>query len=125
MGIDFEVNRPIYVQVQEDLILQIISGSLQPGDRLPSIRDLAFSYRVNPNTVQRALMELDRLGLTQAERTSGRYVRAPEEEIQKQKEKYILAVLAKCEEKLNRIGITVEEACSWVRQSGKRKEKKK
>lgn len=112
MGADFVTDRPLYMQLQEEIVLQIITGMLRPGDRLPSTRELALEYRVNPNTVQRALMELDRLGLTQTERTSGRFVRAHQAEIKRQKRLYIQTLLRECDEKLQRLGTSMQEVCS-------------
>lgn len=68
--------RPIWVQLVETFRLRIVSGHWPPGTRIPSVRELASDAGVNPNTVQRALAELDRSGLTSAERTSGRFVTA-------------------------------------------------
>ncbi|WP_172119617.1 GntR family transcriptional regulator [Actinomyces faecalis] len=69
-------SRPIWVQLVAELRLRIVSGQWAPGSRIPSVRELASSAGVNPNTVQRALAELDRTGLTAAERTAGRFVTA-------------------------------------------------
>ena len=67
-------DRPIYAQLIEQIQRQIISGAYQPGERLPSVRDLAAQAAVNPNTMQRALSELERSGLVFTQRTSGRYI---------------------------------------------------
>ena len=67
-------DRPIYAQLIEQIQRQIISGAYQPGERLPSVRDLAAQAAVNPNTMQRALSELERSGLLFTQRTSGRYI---------------------------------------------------
>lgn len=67
-------DRPIYAQLLEKLKMQIVSGFYQPGDRLPSVRDLAQEASVNPNTMQKAFTELERSGLIITQRTSGRIV---------------------------------------------------
>ena len=69
-----EKDRPIYTQLIEQIERKIICGYYQPGERLPSVRDLASEAAVNPNTMQRALTELERDGLVYAQRTSGRYI---------------------------------------------------
>lgn len=69
-------SRPIWVQLVAEFRLRIVSGQWEPGSKIPSVRELASSAGVNPNTVQRALAELDRTGLTAAERTAGRFVTA-------------------------------------------------
>ncbi|SPT52765.1 Uncharacterized HTH-type transcriptional regulator ydcR [Actinomyces bovis] len=68
--------RPIWIQLVDDFRQRIVSGQWPAGSRIPSVRELAVDTGVNPNTVQRALGELDRTGLTCAERTAGRYVTA-------------------------------------------------
>ena len=70
----FTNDRPIYLQIAEQIILQIASGSYAPGERLPSVRDFAAQAGVNPNTMQRAFSELERDGLVSANRTAGRSV---------------------------------------------------
>ena len=65
---------PIYSQLVEQIELAIVSGAFLPGDRLPSVRDLAMEAGVNPNTMQRALQELEREGMVFSQRTSGRFV---------------------------------------------------
>ena len=70
----FDNQRPIYLQLADLFRERIVTGEWQPGTRMDSVRDLAFAYGVNPNTVQRALAELDREGLSLSERTTGRFV---------------------------------------------------
>lgn len=79
MGWEFDGNRPIYAQMAEILKSHIISGRYSPGERLPTVRDLAGEAGVNPNTVQRALAELERAGLVHTMRTQGRFVTLSED----------------------------------------------
>lgn len=67
-------DRPIYAQLVEKLKMQIVSGFYHPGDRLPSVRELAQEASVNPNTMQKAFSELEKSGLIITQRTSGRMV---------------------------------------------------
>lgn len=67
-------DRPIFVQILERIRIDIVSGKYQPGERLPSVRELAAEVAVNPNTMQRAFAELERLGLVYSKRTSGRFI---------------------------------------------------
>ena len=71
---DLDDSRPIWIQLVDDFRMRIVTGIWPAGTRIPSVRDLATQAGVNPNTVQRALAELDRSGLTAAERTAGRFV---------------------------------------------------
>lgn len=75
-------NVPIYVQIMDAVKHSIVSGELKPGDKIMSVRDMASHFGVNPNTIQRALLELEREGLLAAERAQGRYVAADENAIE-------------------------------------------
>lgn len=71
---NFDNSRPIYLQILEDFKLKISSGQWKVNDKIEPVRKLAEDYEVNPNTVQRALTELEREGLAVSNRTSGRFV---------------------------------------------------
>lgn len=74
MAWNFNDNAPIYMQIVNTLRGNIASGVYPPGSRLPSVRDLALEAGVNPNTMQRALAELERSGLVNSQRTAGRFI---------------------------------------------------
>ncbi|NFN92617.1 GntR family transcriptional regulator [Clostridium botulinum] len=74
MGWEFKDDRPIYLQLIDQLQLRIISGIYITGDKLPSVRELASEASVNPNTMQKALTELERKNLVFTQRTSGRFI---------------------------------------------------
>lgn len=74
MSWSFSDDRPIWIQLNEQLTLQIVSGIYNPGDALPSVRTLAAEAGVNPNTMQRAMAELESQGLIETKRTAGRIV---------------------------------------------------
>lgn len=71
---EFDNNRPIYLQLLEDFKLKISSGQWKSGEKMDTVRNLAKSYGVNPNTVQRALQDLEREGLAKSNRTTGRFI---------------------------------------------------
>ena len=71
---NLDSSRPIYLQIIERVQMDIITGRYQPGDKLPSVRNLAQEAAVNPNTMQKALSELERSGLIYSQRTSGRFI---------------------------------------------------
>ena len=70
----FSNDAPIYTQLIQQIKVGIVTGAFPPGERLPSVRDLATEAGVNPNTMQRALAELERDGLVYSQRTAGRFV---------------------------------------------------
>ena len=78
--------RPIYLQLMERIQRDIISGVYKTGDRLPSVRDLAMDAAVNPNTMQKALSELERSGLVYSHRASGRFITDDQPLIRKMRE---------------------------------------
>ena len=71
---EFDNNTPIYIQVMDMIKKQIVSKELQGGDKLPSVRELAITLKVNPNTIQRTYQELEREGISETQRGLGRYV---------------------------------------------------
>ena len=70
----FDNERPIYIQLVEHLRVSIVSGRFSKGERLPSVRELALMAKVNPNTMQKALVELEDERLIYTERTNGKFV---------------------------------------------------
>ena len=83
---ELDSERPVYIQLIEKLKADIISGYYKAGDKLPSVRDLAAQALVNPNTMQKALSELERTGLIYTNRTAGRFITSDENIIRKLKE---------------------------------------
>lgn len=71
---DFNNASPIWLQLVTEFSRRIVVGQWPPGERIAGVRELALELKVNPNTVQRALAELERQGLCRSERTSGRFV---------------------------------------------------
>ena len=71
---EMESGRPIYIQIVDKISMQIVSGQYRPGDKLPSVRELAAIANVNPNTMQRAFTELEQMNLVLTQRTAGRTV---------------------------------------------------
>ncbi len=71
---NLDSDRPIFLQIVERIQMDIIAGRYAPGDKLPSVRELAAEAAVNPNTMQKAFQELERTGLVHSQRTSGRFI---------------------------------------------------
>ena len=76
MQINFDESIPIYVQIMQGVMWDVAVGTLAPGDKLLSVRDLARDAKTNPNTVQRAYMELERIGIVETQRGQGTFIRA-------------------------------------------------
>ena len=86
MEYNFDNERPIYIQLIKLIEREIVSGRLKNGERIPSVREYANSFKVNPNTMQKALMELEKEGLIYIERTNGKYITEDTELIKKVKD---------------------------------------
>ena len=101
--------KPIYAQLVEKVQLDIVTGRYQPGEKLPSVRELAASAAVNPNTMQKALSELEGSGLLYALRTSGRFVTDDTGLIQEVRQQLASAEVRTFVEKMHRLGMTSGE----------------
>jgi len=83
----FDANIPIYIQVVDIIKREIVNGKLKPGDKILSVREMSIKFGVNPNTIQKALFQLEREGFIRTERAVGKYVSDNEELIEVYKEK--------------------------------------
>ena len=114
MNILFDNNIPIYIQLVDGLKLDIISGKIKAGERLPSVRELALKIKVNPNTVQKALAELESLGLIYTERTNGKFVTNDEKLIKKLRDEYANNLVSKFISNMNDLGINNDEIVYYI-----------
>lgn len=106
--------RPVYIQLIEQIQSGIISGQFKPGDKLPSVRDLASEATVNPNTMQKALSELERTGLIYTNRTSGRFITSDEEMIKKLKKLSAKELVQDFIDRMEQLGYEPQETLSIV-----------
>lgn len=114
----FDNERPIYVQLVEKIRLEIISGKLKPGERILSVRELAITARVNPNTMQKALSELEDEGLIYTQRTNGKFVTENKELIEKIKKELAEEKVNNYLKDMKNIGITYQEALKYLQELG-------
>lgn len=105
----FNNSVPIYLQIVSEIKKQIVSGKLIPGERIPSVRELALTYKVNPNTMQKALIELEENGLIKTERTNGKFVTEDENIINKIKNDYADNLTQNYLSEMISLGITKQE----------------
>lgn len=113
---NFDNDRPIYIQLVESLKKYIISGKIKPGDRLPSVRDLALMIKVNPNTIQRALSELEDASLIYTERTNGKFVTCDKEIIAKYKNDLIKKETDFYLSCMNELGLSKKEVIKYLKE---------
>ena len=109
MSWNLDHNMPIYLQLMDRIQRDIISGRYGPGDKLPSVRELAVEAAVNPNTMQKALSELERRGLVYSQRTSGRFITEDEELIKELKKEQAAGYLAEFMANMHNLGLKDEE----------------
>ncbi|MBP5174851.1 MAG: GntR family transcriptional regulator [Treponema sp.] len=105
----FTSDKPIYLQLTDYFKSRIISGEFPPGSRIESVRDLAIKARVNPNTMQKALSELERMELVRTERTSGRFITDDKEKIETMRKELAEKEVAAFIEKMKAFGFTKDE----------------
>lgn len=118
----FDNDRPIYVQLVEKLKAQIVSGELKQGERIPSVRELALTARVNPNTMQKALSELESEELIFTERTNGKFVTSNKDVIDKVKDELAREKVEKYLLDMKNIGLNYDEAIKCLQEFILRKE---
>ncbi|AST91463.1 MULTISPECIES: GntR family transcriptional regulator [Sutcliffiella] len=70
----YDTDKPIYLQIIDRITKQVIRGEIKPGDKLPSVREMAIQSEVNPNTVQRTYQEMERMGMVETRRGQGTFV---------------------------------------------------
>ncbi len=109
MAWKLDSDRPIYTQILEVITIRIVSGQYAPGDRLPSVRELAAEAGVNPNTMQKALSELERSGLVTTQRTSGRTVTDDMEQVKQMRNHLAQTHVKEFIEKMEELGFHKEE----------------
>ena len=112
--LDYRDSRPIYAQIVDGFREQITGGVLRPGGKLPSVRDLAAQAQVNPNTMQRALTELEREGLLVSGGTSGRSVTQDEAVLVAMREQTLEELARECAEKFMTFGVTPTQAAQLL-----------
>lgn len=109
MAWNFAADRPIYAQLVEQIQERIVSGRYPAGSRLPSVRELATDAAVNPNTMQRALAQLETEGLVCSQRTSGRFVTKEEDRIMEFKQALAQKVVRDFLAQIARLGYTRQD----------------
>ena len=114
----FENNIPIYIQLLEYMKIYLISGVFKCGDKLPSVRDFAITFKVNPNTMQKALAELENMGLIYTERTNGKYVTKDKELIEKLKDEYAITLAKSYFQGMKKIGLGKADSIKYLESIG-------
>ena len=115
----FDNVRPIYIQLVEMIRIEIVSGKFKKGQKIPSVRELALIMKVNPNTMQKALLELENEKLIYTERTNGKYVTSDENMIEKVKAELAKEIVSNYLNSMKNIGIDYNLAVKYLQEGGK------
>lgn len=110
----FDNDRPIYIQLVEQLKIAIVSGQFSSGEKIPSVRDFASSAGVNPNTMQKALSDLESLKLVYTERTSGKFVTKDKKIIEKLKTELAKQKISSFLQDMEKLGFSKKEINQYL-----------
>ena len=114
MDFTFDNNVPIYIQLLEYMKIYLISGVFKSGEKIPSVRDLSSTFKVNPNTMQKALSELESMNLIYTERTNGKFVTKDTKLIEKLKDEYALTLAKSYFQGMKRIGLGKADSIKYL-----------
>ncbi|PEC14519.1 GntR family transcriptional regulator [Bacillus thuringiensis] len=121
MKTEFSPNIPIYVQVMEYIKKEIVTGRLASGEKIPAVRELANELQVNPNTIQRTFQELEREGIAETRRGTGRFVTMNEKKITELRKEMAKELLDNFINGMNNLGFMEEEIFLILRSSLEKK----
>ena len=114
MSFEFNNNTPIYLQIIEHIKTMIISKKYLPNQKLPSVRELSLFFEVNPNTIQKALSELESMGLIYTERTNGKFVTENEKIIEKVTSETLQKMIDSFYESMEKIGLDKKQVLNLL-----------
>ena len=117
MAWEFSVNKPIFEQIADRIIFEIISGKLKSGEKITAVRDLAVIAGVNPNTVQRALCVVEQTGLIYTKRGEGRYVTDDSGVVSSAKSEYLKSITENFLSTVNGLGIGTSQIIKIIKES--------
>jgi GntR family transcriptional regulator len=120
---NFDHDRPIYKQLVEQLQIAIITGQYSALEKLPSVRDLAMESKVNPNTMQKAMQELENLGLVYSKRTSGRYITEDQALIAKIKREMASEKIRQFMTDMKQLNLSRDEVIQYLKKEEERHDK--
>lgn len=116
MNNNFNNTIPIYIQVIDYIKTYIISGKISPGEKLPSVRELANIFKINPNTIQKALTYLEDINLIYTESTNGKYVTKDKKIIDKLRLEVANNIVNNYYDSMRNIGIEKIEAIKYLKE---------
>lgn len=116
LKIEFDKAQPIYLQIIDQIKKALARGSLNPGDKLPSQRELALTLGVNPNTIQRVYREMEQMGLTETLRGQGTYIKQGDDLVKMVRSEMVNTVAENFINEMLALGCSKEEIMTLVKQ---------
>lgn len=113
---EFKADQPIYLQIMSLIQNKIVSGELKKGDKIPAVRSLALDLSTNPNTVQRALSELEREEIVFSKRGLGRFVTEDDDKIRALKDSEITLVIKNFVTDMQSLGLSQEKILTTLQE---------
>ena len=117
MDLEFDDKMPIYLQIMDRIKMDIVTEKLTANDKLPSVREMAITLKVNPNTLQRAYQELERLGIVYTQRGMGTFVGEGENMVDELKQQMAKEVMDSFILRMKRLGFTEDEIIRNISQN--------
>ena len=114
MSKEFEASKPIYIQITEKIFQRIIRGEINPGEKLPSVRDMAVQLGVNPNTIQRSYAEMERMGIVETRRGQGTFVIEKESIVDELKQSMQMEIIGQFVKSMKELGYTNQQMVSGL-----------
>ncbi|MEC1755976.1 MULTISPECIES: GntR family transcriptional regulator [Bacillus] len=112
---DFQSSKPIYMQIADQIFYRLVRKELVPGDKLPSVREMAIQTKVNPNTIQRTYSEMERLGIVETRRGQGTFIAEKAEIVDELKERLTREVFESFIHQMAELGLTKEEMLAGIK----------
>ncbi len=119
MAWSFDSVRPVYKQIAEKITMSVLSGEYCPGRQIPSVRQLALEAAVNPNTVQRSFLELESLGIIEAQGTTGRFVTTDLEKIEENRKRVAEEIVGELLKKAELLKLSPEQIIKMIEEEKK------
>ncbi|MEC1615068.1 GntR family transcriptional regulator [Bacillus mojavensis] len=112
---DFQSSKPIYMQIADQIFYRLVRKELVPGDKLPSVREMAIQTKVNPNTIQRTYSEMERLGIVETRRGQGTFIAEKAEIVDELKERLTREAFKSFIHQMAELGLTKEEMMAGIK----------
>ncbi|WP_332274632.1 GntR family transcriptional regulator [Bacillus velezensis] len=115
MGNEFQSSKPIYLQIADRVYYRLIRDELSPGDKLPSVREMAVQMKVNPNTIQRTYSEMERLGIVETRRGQGTFIAERSDLKAELKDRLTKDVFKRFIQEMAELGLSPEEMIDGIK----------